>query len=816
MSQDVIGSGDHLSGCLAEPIERVTNGAVIRLKYFLRIKNVGDRITPDLLDVLFGLRTIYYSSGEQPHLIGAGSILSGATTHSHVWGAGLMLPQKGVGSAAPEHIYAVRGKLTLAALREAGVTVGDVPLGDPAYLIRHTSLHCQRPKKYRLGVVPHYVDRRDPRIIRLLTEDGVADLNVHADPDEFLELMAHCDAIASSSLHGLIFAEALGIPNVWLHLSDRVVGDGFKFRDWFSMTANPQALPFVPRECDSASEYVTRADLHDCKIDSSALIAAFPRAQLTAFAARPTPPGRSFVTLKQCRKFNSTPIFIISYNRGEYLLRAIKSYLRLKPFVQIVIHDNGSDDTLTLRILSSFEQSQSIRVVRSTRKVSHPTDLDEVNRTVQDFFSHWAEPSRYVVTDCDIDMSSVNDDALQIYGELLDQFRDAECVGPMLTIRDIAVDYPLYNDVLNRRIEQFWHQQPEWCSLSVGKIGFLRAPADTTFALHRAGEPFRPLKRGLCVYYPYEARHLDWYDTSANSVYSLGVAPAISHWSNSAFIEQDQHVPLRFECFTHVETDETGHLVAKTAQTLLSVTHAVVVRFDYPDSYPRDKLEWRFSYFRSMVLPRLLSQRNQRFVIAIRTAGEFAQRFQQLSERIVTFAVKPGFENWVPPGYNPGEFVEKRKRYFVDFVPWEAVDGLEQYDIQTSVDSDDLILRNDFIDRIEKECWRAPNESAHVQFQPCFFDVQSLAFYECPRRYSSENGSPVYSLYQPNKGDFVYVGQESHLRIATMMRRAVVVELGYVAMSTHSSNASTHLHRDAKRLTLPDGQIAASESTPAQ
>jgi glycosyltransferase involved in cell wall biosynthesis len=814
MNQDRIGNGVHLSERRAERIEMVKHSAIIRLKYFLRIKNVGDRITPDLLDTLFGLRTIYYPGGEEPHLVATGSIISGATAHSHVWGAGLMFPQNGIGSAATEHIYAVRGKLTLAALREAGVTVGDIPLGDPAYLIRHTALHRQRPKKYRLGVVPHYVDRRDSRIMRLLQEDGVADLNVHADPDEFLELMAHCETIASSSLHGLIFAEALGIPNLWLHLSDRVVGGGFKFRDWFSMTARPQTLPFSPSEDDCASEYVKRADLHDCTIDSSALIAAFPQAQLAALAAQPAP-GHSFVSLKQCRKFSPIPIFIISYNRGEYLLRVINSYLRLRPYVQIVIHDNGSDDALTLRILSSFEQSQSIRMVRASQKISHPDELNEVNRTVQDFFSDWAEPSRYVVTDCDVDMSGANGDALQVYGELLDQFRDAECVGPMLTIRDIAIDYPLYNEVLNRHIEQFWNQQPEWCSLSVGKVGCLRALIDTTFALHRAGEPFRRLKNGLRVYYPYEARHLDWYDRVTNSVYALGAAPAISHWSSSAFIDQHQHAPLRFECFTHVEADETGRLVAKSARTRLSVTHAVVVRFAYPESYPRDKLEWRFSYFRSMVLPRLLSQRNQRFVIAVRTAVEFAQRFRELSERIVTFCVKPGFENWIPSGYDPREFAEKRERHHVDFVPWEAIDGLEQYDIQTSVDSDDLILRNDFIDRIEQECWRRPDESAHVQFQPCLFDVQSLAFYESRGQYNSENGSPVYSIYQPKKSEFVYVGQDSHLRIGKLTRRSVVVDLGYVAMSTHSSNASTHLHRDAKRVKLPHAQIAASVSTRA-
>jgi hypothetical protein len=63
----------------------------------------------------------------------------------------------------------------------------------------------------------------------------VADLNVHADPEIFLASLAGCEAVASSSLHGLIFAEALRVPNVWIELSGKVHGGGFKFRDWFSL-----------------------------------------------------------------------------------------------------------------------------------------------------------------------------------------------------------------------------------------------------------------------------------------------------------------------------------------------------------------------------------------------------------------------------------------------------------------------------------------------------------------------------------------------------------------------------------------------------
>ena len=47
--------------------------------------------------------------------------------------------------------------------------------------------------------------------------------------------IAQCNHIVSSSLHGIVTAHSLNIPAVWVKLSDKVVGDGYKFRDYFSV-----------------------------------------------------------------------------------------------------------------------------------------------------------------------------------------------------------------------------------------------------------------------------------------------------------------------------------------------------------------------------------------------------------------------------------------------------------------------------------------------------------------------------------------------------------------------------------------------------
>jgi len=81
-----------------------------------------------------------------------------------------------------------------------------------------------------------------------------------------------------------------------------------------------------------------------------------------------------------------------------------------------------------------------------------PAELNSVNETVRQYF-RGPPRSRYVVTDCDVDMSIAAPDALTIYDEILDQAPQAECVGPMLRVRDIPRDFPQFNRAMNRHVE---------------------------------------------------------------------------------------------------------------------------------------------------------------------------------------------------------------------------------------------------------------------------------------------------------------------------------------------------------------------------
>lgn len=208
------------------------------------------------------------------------------------------------------------------------------------------------------------------------------------------------------------------------------------------------------------------------------------------------------------------PIFLISFNRADYLGRVIKGYRRQNMPVEIIIHDFGSDDPATLEMLAKAERDGAA-VVRDS-KISDPDELDRVDRSVQHYFRD-RPPAPYAVSDCDIDLGEAAPNSLETYVRLLDRLPRAECAGPMLRIRDIPRDYPLFNHVINRHCEQFWRHEPQWIDLGAAtRLAYIEAPIDTTLAVHRSGEPFRRLKKGIRVYHPHEAAHLDWYQSRAN------------------------------------------------------------------------------------------------------------------------------------------------------------------------------------------------------------------------------------------------------------------------------------------------------------
>jgi hypothetical protein len=201
----------------------------------------------------------------------------------------------------PRRIAALRGRLTLEALHARGVHCAEVALGDPGILAARLCATDQPVVAGRLGLVPHYFDRRHPAVQALLADPRVWLLDVHQGPREFLRAMQSCQWVASSSLHGLVFADALGIPSVWLEIGGKLGGGQFKFLDYYSTTDLLEPRPLQLTAQTTVEQLLSYARHADASARIDELCAAFPRAALEQAGAIGTVP-EGFVGVEEARQ----------------------------------------------------------------------------------------------------------------------------------------------------------------------------------------------------------------------------------------------------------------------------------------------------------------------------------------------------------------------------------------------------------------------------------------------------------------------------------------------------------------------------------
>ncbi len=169
------------------------------------------------------------------------------TRRTTVWGAGVLsgdspLPEP------PEKVLAVRGPRTRRFLLSKGVDCPAV-YGDPALLLPLVYRPRLIGKRYALGIIPHYNDLHSHALRRYeIFHPGCRIINLrhYEHWTEVIDAVCSCDAVLSSSLHGLIAATAYGIPCVWTSISPgSTLGGEFKFRDFFESIGqdNRECIP---------------------------------------------------------------------------------------------------------------------------------------------------------------------------------------------------------------------------------------------------------------------------------------------------------------------------------------------------------------------------------------------------------------------------------------------------------------------------------------------------------------------------------------------------------------------------------------------
>jgi pyruvyltransferase len=147
--------------------------------------------------------------------------------------------------------------------------------GDPA-LLYPRFYRPEKEIKCRLGIIPHYVDKSSKALKNLAGSPEVKIIDIERPINDVVDQVCSCKYIASSSLHGIIVADAYQIPSAWIKFSENIVGNGFKFRDYFASVGRSDVKPLTITETSTIDDIYGSFDNYKIDIDLNALLEACP------------------------------------------------------------------------------------------------------------------------------------------------------------------------------------------------------------------------------------------------------------------------------------------------------------------------------------------------------------------------------------------------------------------------------------------------------------------------------------------------------------------------------------------------------------
>lgn len=265
--------------------------------------NIGDQLSPYLIQKITGRRCFSARSYEGFYAIG--SILNRQVllTDSVVWGSGTLTRDafrtkrikifpitrsipKILRRMRPEvqkaDIRAVRGPRTRELIINAGFQCPDV-FGDPAILMPRFYIPKSLPAS-KAGLILHHTQESDAT--RKLAENcgfkAISIFRKGADQlESFVDELCSCEKVFSTSLHGIILAQAYGIPAQWIRVENTPIhkDEDHKFADYFGGVNLPgQTAKVVMLKRESLVELMKikpkREEISSEMADK--LLAAFP------------------------------------------------------------------------------------------------------------------------------------------------------------------------------------------------------------------------------------------------------------------------------------------------------------------------------------------------------------------------------------------------------------------------------------------------------------------------------------------------------------------------------------------------------------
>lgn len=200
-----------------------------------------------------------------------------------------------------------------------------------------------------------------------------------------------------------------------------------------------------------------------------------------------------------------------------------------------------------------------------------------------------------------------------------------------------------------------------------------------------------------------------------------------------------------------------------------NMRHAVIIRLHYQPNDPR--FEWRLAFFQTMVLPRLEHQTCQDFEIWIACHPWHVARIEALCPmaNVVGLPDFPGVDNW-----NDAQ-----------------LQGLPRFDLQTSLDSDDLVDL-EYIAAIQDIARTHPGPLA-ISFQPYKLNLLTLKRYKMWERYGKHQCSMFFTLHLPADAEYRSVLSFNHSYVPQWCPNVLTCPEGYCDMTIHGANFMTGL-----------------------
>jgi pyruvyltransferase len=207
--------------------------AVIKAYWWKEVPNFGDALTPLLLEHFTDLK-VEWGPISHSQVISVGSILEHVPPlwDGYILGSGRLLEHSrtnlvGMTSGMSAKILSLRGPLSARGIP------GKYTFGDPGVLADEL-VGYQEPK-WELGIVPHFKDTKlVDKFVKLIPKKfSIKVINPQDDPIEVIKQIGASKRIVTSSLHGMIVADAFGLPRrVEICEETRRDGGDFKFRDY--------------------------------------------------------------------------------------------------------------------------------------------------------------------------------------------------------------------------------------------------------------------------------------------------------------------------------------------------------------------------------------------------------------------------------------------------------------------------------------------------------------------------------------------------------------------------------------------------------